>query len=295
MGAVVGDCLGAPFEGAPGPLPAEAFAALARDRAPLAWTDDSVMTVALAESLVRCGDLDEHDLAAGFAARWAEAPQAGYSTRTGELLARIHAGTPWREAHRGAGRPSNGAAMRVAPVALVAAGDLGRVLTLAERSAAVTHPHPGAVAGARTQAVAIATAVRYLGPARAAAGAVVEAARRAAGDPVLEQRMAAAVELVAADQTGPQEVADRLGAGLAVQESVPAAICAFARQPDSFASVVTFAVRLGSDTDTVASMAGAIAGALLGEGAIPRAWLERVPDLERVRALADELHALAVR
>ncbi|MPY93726.1 MAG: hypothetical protein GEV08_11900, partial [Acidimicrobiia bacterium] len=43
------------------------------------------------------------------------------------------------------------------------------------------------------------------------------------------------------------------------------------------------AIRLGGDTDTVASMAGALAGAHLGEDAIPRGWRQRAEAADELR------------
>lgn len=291
LGAVVGDCLGAPFEGTAGPVPLEAWAEVDLTDAALVPTDDSIMMTAVAESLVRRGRLDDDDLAASFAAHWARRPQAGYSHRTSRLLGDIHRGTPWRDAQPDIGRPSNGAAMRVAPIALVAAPDPATALGLAERSAVVTHRHPGAIAGARAQTAAVLAAITH--PARTPfdASAFARSVCQAAADTGIEANTVRAVDL--ASRGDPEEIIDTLGAGLMAHESVPAAICAFIAHHDSFSDAVTLAVRLGSDADSVAAMAGAISGALLGEHAIPTRWLTRVPEIDHLRQLADALHAIA--
>jgi poly(ADP-ribose) glycohydrolase ARH3 len=293
LGAVVGDCLGAPFEGTPGPLPVDAWTAHDLDDAPLASTDDSAMTIAVAESLVRRGRLDEDDLGATFARRWALQPRAGYSRRTGELLARIHAGTPWREAQPDIGRASNGAAMRVAPIALFAAHNPDAALELAQRNAVVTHRHPRAIAAARAQTAAVLAALTLPADTAFSAAAFAHGVRRATADPVIEERVATAVEL--ASRVDPDEIIQTIGSGLHAHESVPAASCAFMSHPDSFTRAVALAVRLGSDTDTVAAMTGAISGALLGEDAIPARWLARIPHTDHLRELADALHSAAHR
>ena len=43
--------------------------------------------------------------------------------------------------------------------------------------------------------------------------------------------------------------------------------------PDSYADCVLKAVNLGDDTDTIAAIAGSLAGALYGIAAIPQEWL----------------------
>jgi poly(ADP-ribose) glycohydrolase ARH3 len=84
-----------------------------------------------------------------------------------------------------------------------------------------------------------------------------------------------------------------LGNGVFAEEAVPAALHAFLRRPDSFADVVTYAIGLGGDTDTIAAMAGALAGAYLGEDGIPLRWREKVEGADELRRLADELLILA--
>ena len=88
---------------------------------------------------------------------------------------------------------------------------------------------------------------------------------------------------------------ERLGNGIEASESVPTAIYAFLRHPTSFQEVVTYAISLSGDTDTIASMVGALAGAHLGLEAIPRLWADDVEDGFRLLDLADSLLALASR
>lgn len=82
-----------------------------------------------------------------------------------------------------------------------------------------------------------------------------------------------------------------MGTGISALEAVPAAVCAFLHHPDSYTETISFAIRMGGDTDTIASMAGAISGARLGLSAIPRPWLDRVEAVAHLRHLADELAA----
>lgn len=294
LGALVGDALGAPLEGHPVPVPAACLAEIEREARPRRYTDDSAMTMALAESLLARHDLDQDHLAHTFAAHYAREPRRGYGAGAADLLGRVAAGADWREAAAaqfgGRGSFGNGAAMRVAPVALHAAGDLHRVVGLARGSAVVTHTHPAAVEGAAAQAVAVALALaqppsspldRRTFLARVttsiSSGEMAEALRSLPA--VLDQRPAPSPEVVAA----------RIGTGVTAVEAVPAALAAFLLHPGSFPEAVRFAVLLGGDTDTIASMAGALAGAYLGESAIPAAWLDATEGVDRMLQLADRL------
>ncbi len=72
------------------------------------------------------------------------------------------------------------------------------------------------------------------------------------------------------------------------------AIYCFLSNPGSFEKAIEAAIFLGGDTDTIASMTGAISGAALGEGQIPDRWLRRVTETiytpEKVRQIAVDLY-----
>jgi ADP-ribosylglycohydrolase len=54
-----------------------------------------------------------------------------------------------------------------------------------------------------------------------------------------------------------------------------------------YKSCVLKAVNLGEDTDTVAAVAGGLAGALYGYGAIPEEWLSALLDREYISSLCE--------
>jgi len=58
---------------------------------------------------------------------------------------------------------------------------------------------------------------------------------------------------------------------------------------DRFSDCICAAVGLGGDTDTVAAIAGALAGALYGSGRIPGEWVEELCGRERVFSAARSL------
>jgi poly(ADP-ribose) glycohydrolase ARH3 len=258
--------------------------------AALSYTDDTAMTIALAVSLVAVGDLDEDHLAETFARHWHAEPWRGYGRGTASLLRAIHGGGAWRElapAQFDGGSYGNGAAMRVAPVAVRTAGDVSLALELARRSARVTHAHPLGIDGAALQAGVVALALAA-DPAERLDRAVVLAA---AGGFVTEAAMRHQLELVGdlpADAP-PAEVATRIGHGIDALSSVPAALAAALLAGESVADTIRYAIAIGGDTDTIASMAGAITGAHLGAEAIPEAWLVRLEGRERLIILADGL------
>jgi poly(ADP-ribose) glycohydrolase ARH3 len=294
LGALVGDCLGAPFEGHQGPVPRQRIEQVLAGSDRLRYTDDTAMTIALAESLVERGGVEEEHVATTFAAHFGREPWRGYGGGARRLLARIGEGAGWRvEAAAqfgGTGSFGNGAAMRVAPVGCHAAGDPVRASVLARRTAAVTHAHPMAGDGAAVQAAAVATLVATPTAGGFDVVALVEAvSSHAATDEV--RRALDVVRAGAADGTlSAGVIRERIGTGVSAAEAVPAAVGCFATHLISFTDAVVMAIGLGGDTDTIASMAGALAGARLGDGAIPAAWIRRVEGAGLVRDLADRLY-----
>jgi poly(ADP-ribose) glycohydrolase ARH3 len=301
LGTFVGDALGMPFEGAPAAALPERVEMVEARLGRGTYTDDTQMAIALAESLLECGGVDERHLGRALAAAYD--PRRGYGAGTTAVLREVRSGvsaiTAAARLFRGEGNLGNGAAMRVAPVAVLFAPERERVPMEAERTARVTHAHLFGVDAARVQAAAVAAALRD--------DDVVRTAHAAAHTAELRHRLDRVSWLLGVDAsparephdarraTPPADVATQLGNSTAGHESVPAAIYA-ATAHDDFESAVSFAVRCGGDTDTIGAMAGAIAGARHGASAIPRRWLDALEDGEKgrryVERLADELAAV---
>src|SRR5881227_2629416 len=161
LGTFVGDALGMPFEGEPPAAIPERLEMVEARLGRGTYTDDTQMAIALAESLLECGGLDEEHLGRAFLVAYD--PRRGYGAGTRAVLGLIESGVAVLEASGrvfgGRGSLGNGAAMRVAPVAVRYAGDRDALVDAARRSARVTHAHAVAIDAAATQAAAsIATA-----------------------------------------------------------------------------------------------------------------------------------------
>ncbi len=296
IGVAVGDGLGAHFEGHHGPVPRQEIAKIERDSATLRHTDDTAMTIALAESLLHVGGLDQDHLAAVFARHWEREPTRGYGAGTAYLLARVAAGEHWKHVSEtqfgGQGSYGNGAAMRVAPAALHAGGNPARSAELARGSAQVTHTHPLGIDAAAVQAAAVATALTQPAAKPVDPIGFLSAIWASAKEPVLVEQLERVGTFI--DRGTAEEIATDIGTGIEAHQAVPAAICAFLRHHDLFGETIRFAISLGGDTDTIAAMAGAIAGACLGERAIPTSWVERTEAATLLRELADRLAQQAI-
>jgi ADP-ribosylglycohydrolase len=221
QGAIIGDNVGSRFEREN--WKGKTFQLFTRD---CHFTDDTVMTVAVAEWLT-----DGRDLAESMRTWGRKYPLAGYGGNFRLWLAGVKSG-PY-------GSWGNGSAMRVSPVAW-AASTLKECLQLAETSAAVTHNHPEGIKGAQ----AIAGAV-FL--ARTGAGkADIKEWVRTEMQYDLDRRL---------DDIRPGYTFD-----VSCQGSVPEAIIAFLESTD-LEDAIRNAISIGGDTDTLACMAGSIAEA----------------------------------
>ena len=291
LGTFVGDALGMPYEGmAPTAVPERLDMVEAR-RGRGTYTDDTEMMIVLAESLLEHGSVDEERLAQAFVERFD--PSRGYGAGTLEVLAGWRRGVPVDTAAQrlfgGEGSLGNGAAMRIAPIAVLFADSPDELQDQAERSARLTHAHPLAVDAATVQAAAVAAALR---------GEDLLAAARATAKQSVMRRQLDRVAALVGSRLGPEHAGDLLGNSALGHESVPTAIFAVASHGE-FEQAVSFAVRCGGDTDTLGAMAGALAGAAFGRTAIPARWLDALENGPRgrryVELLADALVATATR
>lgn len=292
LGVAIGDALGAPFEGA-ATVSASQIAEVVAATGPLRFTDDTQMTLGVAESLVEQSGFDGAHMAAVFARNFAAEPWRGYGAGAAEVFRLIAAGVSWQDAagrlFGGRGSFGNGAAMRAAPIGLVGCPRLPETVRLARQCARITHAHPLGIEGAVLQACAITLLLQFavdeldIPHFLAMLKAPLESS-------AYGEKLDRIGQLLAG---GRRDQAWEFGNGVAAVEAVPSAVYAFLRTPASFTDVVTYAVSLGGDTDTIASMAGALAGAYLGEDAIPADWRARVEGAAQLQGMADCLLLLA--
>ena len=234
FGAILGDMIGAPYEFDRGDKTKDfpLFSAGSE------FTDDSVMTAAVAEALLdTTGGTDEEIRAAlvNSMREWGRRyPLAGYGAR---FIGWIHTEDP--EPYNSCG---NGSAMRVS-----AAGWLGNTLEevrrLARLSAEVTHNHPEGIKGAEATASAI-----YL-------------ART--GSTKAEIKDYIVSEFGYDLSRTCDDIRPTYHHVETCQQTVPEALTAFL-EGESFEDVIRTAVSLGGDCDTLTCIAGSIAEAFYG-------------------------------
>lgn len=282
VGTAVGDCLGRPVEGARA-VPDTYIDELIERKVTLLYSDDTVLTFALAESLLANDGFDGTDMANRFVEAWSEQPERGYGSNIVMVFGAVRRGADWRQAAQnqfgGEGSYGNGGAMRVAPVALWAFPDLDATAQLAAETAEVTHTHPVGVEGAVIQAVAAHHALRDQFDAE---GLLVDLDRIVRTDRFRTKLDALNTCL---DRDDDERARLHLGNWVAADKSVLSALYCFLLA-DNYEDSIRRAIRLGGDTDTIAAMAGALAGARYGLSGVPREWRD-VEGYERMIELAD--------
>ncbi|HVR31400.1 MAG TPA: ADP-ribosylglycohydrolase family protein [Acidimicrobiia bacterium] len=294
VGVAVGDALGAPMEGravvTDGYLERLPF-----DPGPMRYTDDTAMTIGVAESLTAHGEFDGAHMAATLAAHYAAQPWRGYGNGPPEVFGNLERGVPWNQAavslFGGSGSYGNGAAMRVAPIALSAHPHTETVAELARQSAIITHTHPEGIDGAVAQALAIDYVLCISPKDTPDPTAMIAHIRPHLSSERFHEKLTT-VEWIASERRTDQ--LPSLGSGITAHTSVPTALACYLLHPNSFQDAVAAAISLGGDTDTIASMTGALIGAHLGLAAIPPAW-RRVEGFEYLTELADQLAHTSLR
>lgn len=233
-GAILGDMIGAPYEFGVAPRTKNFPLFVTASH----FTDDSVMTVAVAEALLDTLGADDQVVSAALVAamqRWGRRyPDAGYGGRFRR----------WLVAEKPApyGSFGNGSAMRVS-----AAGWLYDTLEetrrVARLSAAVTHDHPEGIKGAE-----------------AVAGAIF-LARQGVEKAAIRRFLCA--EMGYDLSRSCDEIRPGYQFDVSCQGTVPVAATAFL-EGEGFEDVVRTAVSLGGDCDTLTCIAASIAEACYG-------------------------------
>jgi poly(ADP-ribose) glycohydrolase ARH3 len=264
----------------------------------LIYTDDTAMAIGLAESITQIGRLNQQQLGDTFRANFEREPWRGYASGPPTVfsLVKRHRMSYAEAAHSlfgGQGSFGNGAAMRIAPVGLFY-NNSPDLYEKARLSASVTHTHPIGVDGAAVLAWAVAQAVkldpREAFPSEHFLKGLVDFSRTAE---IRDKMML--VRTLVAEEFPPSDAARRLGRSVAMHESMPFAVYAFLRHPQSFETCLFCAILNGGDRDTLGAMACAVSGAYLGVEAIPQAWREKVENRRHIEDLAIRLVEMSAK
>lgn len=255
---------------------------------PGTFTDDTQMSIAVAEALLESQSHDVDTVMSAVARRFVEWSRSEDNDRApGDTCmqgcANLAKGTHWS----GAGVSDSkgcGSAMRVSPIGLFYE-DLDKVREIARASSLLTHGHDAAVAGAEAAAMMVALALRGLAP----AGIFDEVAKTCGPS---SQEFAQVWQKVPEVLHLPPEqvlVDQVLGESWVADEAVASAMYCFWKHPDDFCAAVLMAINTDGDSDSIGAITGSIVGARLGLEAIPTAWCRQVEASKYLHELGTRL------
>lgn len=274
-----------------------------------AITDDFSLAYFTAIELARCNGAVDDAVAERSLLTWADHPEfvkfAGPTTQAAIWqLKGVSQPDPYDYLACNNHRTTNGSGMKIFAAGLINPGNLAKTVADSITLIKPTHPNNVSLAGGCAVACAVSKAMEPdaalddvieagLYGARQGYAIGTQAGLRCAA-PSIEKRIRLAVQIGGSGlgwENTMRELADTIGSGIAAAESIPCAFGILAAAGGDVMSAITMGVNIGNDTDTVATMAGAMAGALYGSGNIPPHYARIINEVNGIRidTLANDL------
>jgi len=264
---------------------------------PGTFTDDTQMSIAVAEALIEAGapvSPAQHDVLMEAMGRrfvdwyFSDDNDRSPGETTGIACTALRDGVPWRASGVKQSKGC-GANMRVCPIGLFY-DDVDVVAAVAADCAKITHAHPTALVASEATALAVALALRGDDPAAIHATIARRIAGRAADLEALWQRIPTLLTSSPDDVlVDLEQNPGGLGASWVADEAIASAYWCFWRHPDDARACLLEAVNTDGDSDSIGAIAGAIVGARVGVAALPSSWVHNVEDSPTLHDLAARL------
>jgi ADP-ribosylglycohydrolase len=281
---------------------------------PALVTDDTQMALAVAESLLAAPEITpavlEPLLRQAFL-DWAVSPDNNRAPGMTCLraCAALSDGRPWQDATQ-AGSKGCGANMRVTPVGLMPGLSDDQRAGAAQLQAGLTHGHPTGLAASELTAYTCGWLLNGLGP-REILGALRDRCREQRGvyrgewlgDLWRRSEARSPEEFIAVGWDECGAALDRVGAALSAgdfggdpclatgagwiaEEALATALYCYLISPDEPVAVLGRGAASSGDSDSIACLAGAFAGAALGNDIWPLGWQEKIEYTDRLARVA---------
>ena len=257
---------------------------------PGTWSDDSSMTLATLESMVRLQRIDPADIMNNFYewlqnnkfTPWGKVVDVGGATR--RAVVRYANGTdPAKCGGKTRMDNGNGALMRILPVALVAESDPYKKMLLIKEVAGLTHNHAISHIACFIYAFMVESLLNGVDKRSALSNAL-----QVVGGYCGETEMWCEFKYL--PEIGKYEREEIKSSGYVVDTLEAALWCLM--NSSNYKDCVLLAANLGNDTDTVAAVAGGLAGILYGCGSeegIPEKWIEQIARKDWIKDLCNKL------
>lgn len=297
VGCAIGDALGNPFEMKSANSPAlkhwdglfKAGGTFWHGEAGQ-YTDDTLMSIALAASLLENNGFDAEKVAAEYL-RWYDTGNTrGIGATTATAMMNLKIGATWEESGLTSDQcAGNGTAMRASPIGLYYRDDINKLVEVAMLDASITHNN----FEPKIASVAVAFGTAYLVDKKqklftddTTTYSLIYDLMNALPESVVTQRLKLAAHHIEEASDSFEALAD-IGVSGFAPESVAAAFYCLAAT-SNFKDCVTLAVRAGGDTDTTAAIAGALAGTYYGLEGISDEY-KSVENFQLLQDLTDDL------
>lgn len=256
---------------------------------PGTWSDDSSMTLATLESIGRLGIIDPSDIMNNFYewlqnskfTPWGKVFDVGGATRRA-IVRYAHGIDPLKCGGKTRMDNGNGALMRILPVAMFAEDDPHDKMVTVKRIAGLTHDHPISHIACFIYAFMVEDLLNGIDK-RSALSNTIQIVGGVFGETEMWQEFRFLPKIDKFER-------DEIKSSGYVVDTLEAAIWCFLNSC-SYRECVLLAVNLGGDTDTVAAVAGGLAGIYYGygiESGIPDEWIAQIPRKEWIKGLCDK-------
>jgi len=254
-------------------------------------TDDTEMALCVARSLIGSGHFDPVDVVDRFV-EWYQSGPFDIGILTSTVLRRLRDGDAWDEAgidewkHLPEGsNAGNGSVMRCAPYGIAFAGESDALVTASRVSSAITHADPRCQWG---YVILNATLAGLLEGKEQPLGSALELAANAPAE------LRSACEAVQAIVEGSGSAADLELANSSYVVTTLQAGLYHGLTAESAEDAIVDAVMLGGDTDTIAAVAGAVAGARFGASELPNRWFRAIDETAELTKLGQQLDTIDI-
>ena len=297
MGVVIGDALGLPVqfmtksEIKKSPI-TEMRGGGFFDLEPGAWSDDSSLTLCLAESLYEVG-YNPADIAQRFV-KWY---RDDYMTPLGKsfdiggtteiaMKRLVHGVAPFKAGPTDAESNGNGSLMRILPATLFFAheSDYTMIQRICEVSK-ITHGHPRSQLACSLYSLFVKELLKGSRPQEAYDTMILKSQTVFFIDRKVGKQLSHFERIISGQLPNLPE--SEIKSGGYVVESLEAALWCFLTT-SSFEDAVLKAANLGWDTDTVGAITGSMAGIYYGFSNIPAPWLTKLMDYDKILSLTNQ-------
>jgi ADP-ribosyl-[dinitrogen reductase] hydrolase len=246
------------------------------------YSDDTQMSLMVAESLIAKHGFDPDDLALRYMDWIVSGRARGYGKTTLMAVQNLQAGKHWSQSGI-AGSYGNGTAMRAAPFGVYFRNDLYSLINICKIDSAITHASEEAEAGSIAIGLAAAYAVND------DMSNLLEKIWKALPDSKVKSSIYSLDSLINSNHITPQQALRVLGTKADVRETVPSALYCFLKF-NNYHDAVVAAIKAGGDTDTTAAIVGGLFGARLGMKAINVGVAKAVEDYDKLVELDSQLY-----